>query len=93
MTAPKNTSPSVEVLVRFAAYNEIHPSWGSLHIVLDDENVEDWHVGWCIGYADAKGDEEGSALGYILLDMSESQRRKMANLGYEGSYKLKEAAP
>ena len=43
---------------------------GSLHLVLDDGNVSDDNVKFCIDYAEKKGDTEGAALGRKLLELS-----------------------
>lgn len=66
-----------EVLARFAAYHAKHPTWGSLHIVLDDSNTDRGSVEFCVGWAKKHGDPEGAALAEILLEMSESQRRRL----------------
>lgn len=60
------------------AYYAKHPTGGSLHIVLDDNNVEDGHVEYCIKYAHEQGDEEGRLLGELLLRMSKTQRLRIA---------------
>jgi hypothetical protein len=70
--------PSIpDVVPDFRAYYAKNPSWGSLHIVLDDGNVEDGSVRFCIEYAQQSGDAEGERLGKILLTMSQTQRRKL----------------
>lgn len=74
----KPTIPQVKD--RFLAYLTKHPTWGSLHIVLDDGNIENCHVTWCIKYAQERGDTEGAELGKILLSMSETQRRKLGHM-------------
>lgn len=79
MTAPSATIQVPDVIERFKAYWLDNPAWGSLHIVLDDFNVHDHHVEHCIQYAIEKGDEEGEELGKILLQMSKSQRLKIAH--------------
>jgi hypothetical protein len=66
-----------EVLPRFLAYYIDHPAWGSLHVVLDDGNVEDDCVRFCIEFAEQEGDEEGAELGRILMRMSKTQRNKL----------------
>jgi hypothetical protein len=68
------------VFERFYAYYRKNPTWGSLHIVLDDGNIYDDHVQFCIDYARERGDVEGAELGEILLRMSRTQRRKLPNL-------------
>lgn len=69
-----------EVIERFRSYKAKPGNgvWGSLHIVLDDFNLADHHVEFCIKYAIDKGDIEGAELGKILLQMSETQRNKIA---------------
>lgn len=74
MTAPNNKPVSPEDLVRFEAYHQEHPAWGSLHNVLEDGNIKDSHVQWCIDHAEKKGDTEGAYLGKVLLGLSKSQR-------------------
>lgn len=78
-----------EMVERFAAYYVLNPAWGSLHIVLDDWNIEHGHVEWCIGYAERSGDDEGAALARILLSLTKSQRgrvgRKAEHLARSGS--------
>lgn len=71
-----------EVRDRFMAYFRQHPTWGSLHIVLDDLNTEDSHVQWCIDYATKRGDAEGAELGRLLLTMSETQRFKLGHMRF-----------
>jgi len=78
MTAPSATITVPDVIDRFKDYHLLNPVWGSLHIVLDDFNVEDSHVQWCIEHAEQTGDTEGAELGKILLQMSKSQRYKLA---------------
>lgn len=74
-----NSKPTIpEVLDRFAAYYHYHDGWWrSLHLVLDDGNVDDDSVRFCIQVAEEKGDSEGAALGRILLQMSKTQRTKL----------------
>jgi hypothetical protein len=55
---------------------------GSLHIVLDDGNVEDGSVRFCRDYALEHGDAIGYALANVLLRMSKTQRHKL----YRGVY-------
>jgi hypothetical protein len=53
---------------------------GSLHIVLEDDNVADKHIKWCITHAVEVGDSGGEYLGRILLTMSKTQRLKLGKL-------------
>lgn len=65
---------TIELVERFAAYFRENPAWGSLHVVLDDKNLKDVDVDYCIEYAIQKGDREGEQLGIILRQMTKSQR-------------------
>ena len=76
MTERKPTIP--EVAVRFRAYHLEHPTWGALHIVLEDGNLEDNHVVYCRVFALELGDEEGAELAMILSRMSQTQRAKIS---------------
>lgn len=77
MTAPKNKPLTQEQLDRFWSYYQDNITWGSLHIVLDDDNVRDCDVQFCIDYAEKHGDKEGAELARILLTQSESQRMRL----------------
>ena len=50
---------------------------GSLHIVLDDGNIEDHYIFFCRNYAEDKGDDYGVMLCDMLLNLSKTQRRKV----------------
>ena len=80
-----NRKPTIpEVAELFARYYEQpgNAVWGSLHIVLDDGNVDDSNVVFCIGEAEQRGDDEGKRLAEILLRMSKTQRRKLPTAVY-----------
>jgi hypothetical protein len=53
---------------------------GSLHIVLDDENLETPHVEGCIETAIENHDRAGELLARVLLRMSLTQRGRIAHL-------------
>lgn len=56
---------------------------GNLHIVLEDSNVEDIHVKYCLKQAKAEHDKDGVRIAELLLQMSKTQRRKLGLLhGY-----------
>ena len=69
-----------DVFERFRTYHSKpeNSAWGSLHIVLDDFNLSNADVDFCIGSAKDKGDNEGEALAVILRNMSKTQRGKIA---------------
>lgn len=73
----KPTVPEVRPLVQ--AYYALpgNGAGGSLHVVLDDHNVEDDFVRSCVSYAEDRGDLVGACLGNVLLLMSKTQRRKV----------------
>lgn len=77
---PKPTVPEVLPLVR--GYYSKNPVGGNLHVVLDDGNVDDSHVRFCIDQASAAGDTEGLRLGMLLLRMSRTQRKKLSRSKY-----------
>ena len=69
-----------DVRDRFTDYYRANPTWGSLHVVLDDLNVADSNVQFCLQYAKENGDTEGEALAEILAQMSRSQRLRLARI-------------
>jgi hypothetical protein len=71
-----------DVIGRFRAYHERpeNGAWGSLHLVLEDHNIADSNVEFCIRWAAGNGDVEGEALARILLAMSKTQRLKIASM-------------
>lgn len=77
MSAPKAEITIPEVVERFALYHQRNAAWGSLHIVLDDNNIDDSSVEFCAGYAQDDKDTEGEELAEILLKMSKSQRLRL----------------
>ena len=70
-----------DVLPRLEAYLARHgnEAGGSLHLVLDDRNVSDDDVLFCIYSAQERGDTEGGELARVLLRMSPTQRAKIAS--------------
>lgn len=56
---------------------------GALHIVLDDGNIDDSSVRFCMGWAARENDLLGAYLSMILLQMSKTQRSKLSNLFYD----------
>lgn len=69
-----------DVLQEFRDYHACNPSWGSLHIVLDDGNVENSSVEFCRTYAEDAEDFWGARLATTLLLMSRTQRLKLARI-------------
>lgn len=54
-----------------------------LHIVLEEGNVSDDNVRFCVEYAREKGHAECLALAETLLLMSKTQRGKLWSLAYQ----------
>lgn len=76
----KPTIPEVEQRFRDYYNSPGNGAWGSLHVVLDDGNVRDDCVQFCIDIAKERGDTEGAALAEILLRMSRTQRNKIGRV-------------
>jgi hypothetical protein len=55
---------------------------GNLHIVLDDGNINDSDIKFCLERAIETNDVDGIKLAEILLNMSKTQRSKISNLFY-----------
>jgi hypothetical protein len=73
----KPTVPEVLPLVRAYCAKPGNATGGSLHIVLDDGNIEDHHIRYCAEFAEKRGDGEGVELARLLLRMSRTQRNKV----------------
>ena len=71
----KPTIPDVAKLVD--EYYKTNKTGGSLHLVLDDNNVDDSHVNYCLNVAIENNDLPGVKLAKLLLLMSKTQRLKL----------------
>lgn len=71
MSVDDFTAATVE---RFRAYHQEHPSWGVLHVALDDGNLDDDCVDTCVAFAREERDVEGLSLALILKGMNVGQR-------------------
>ena len=78
----KPTVPKVLPLMREFQSKKGNEVGGVFHIVLDDGNVENRHVEWCLELAKQNGDELAIRLGELLMKMSKTQRLKLADLFY-----------
>jgi len=79
----KPTVPEVLPMVR-QYYAQGHGAGGCLHIVLDDGNVRDDDVRWCLidprelsGPFIGEVDRDAAWLAHVLLRMSRTQRAKL----------------
>ena len=73
-----------DVLPKIRAYyaKPNNLSGGSLHIVLDDGNVRDCDVRYCVEFAQKRCDSDGVSLAETLLLMSRAQRFKLSRRRY-----------
>ena len=71
------TIPEILPLIQAYYQKPGNCNGGSLHIVLEDCNLKDSDVQFCIDYAKEKGDADGMALAEKLLLMSKTQRKKL----------------
>lgn len=73
------TSVTIPMVIEaFSEYQLEHPSWGSLHVVLEEGNVSNQCVQGALEYAQRTGDATGMILASMLLLMSKSQRGRIA---------------
>ncbi len=73
----KITVPQVLSLVKAFYQKEGNGCGGNLHIVLDDGNIEDEHILFCLRQCEAKSDTDGIILCNLLQRMSKTQRLKI----------------
>jgi hypothetical protein len=66
-----------DVAEAFLRYYEDNPTWGSLHIVLDDGNISPADIRFCRDFAVEHRDAEGARLASILLGMGSAERRRL----------------
>lgn len=75
---PASQKPSiVDVLPLVERYYESNPTGGYLHIVLDDGDVSDDSVRYCLNQAIDAGDLDAENIAKTLLKMSKTQRIKL----------------
>ena len=76
--ATANRKPTIpDVFPRVQELYARHPAGCHLHVVLDDGNVSDAAVKFCISAAMAAGCVECKEVGILLEGMSKTQRRKL----------------
>jgi uncharacterized protein (TIGR02996 family) len=86
-TGERLTLDNEGVVSEFVDYYINNPSWGVLHVVLEDGNVSDRDVEYCAMYAPSvyrtvnqDEIERGRRLGGVLLRMTRTQRGRLAEL-------------
>lgn len=75
---PKPTVPDVLPLVHAYYAKPGNSVGGNLHLVLEDANVDDRHVAFCLKVAEDAHDDDGAAIARLLLRMSRTQRIRIA---------------
>ena len=76
----KPTIPEVLPFIKDYYSKDGNGVGGSLHIVLDDGNIDDDSVKYCLGCAKKRGDIDGVKIAETLLLMSKTQRKKICGL-------------
>lgn len=79
----KPTIPEIIQLLREFGRKPKNSVGGNLHIVLEDGNVNDSDVQFCLDAAKADCDAEAVALAEIILKMSKTQRKKLAGMFHD----------
>jgi hypothetical protein len=81
VTAPPRKPTLPEMLPLLGAYYACpgNDNGGDLHIITEDGNIADQHVRWC---AEHGRTPIGRALGELLLRMSLTQRKKIAEMTF-----------
>lgn len=71
-----------QVVQRFAEYYRHNGAWGLLHTALDDGNIKDSDVRWCVLVTpdSVYYDQNGSDLAKVLASMTLTQRGKLSEL-------------
>ena len=74
---PKPTVPEVLPMVQEIYKKSINGC--CLHIALADQNIQNQSIEFCIEQASEKGHDDCKKLGETMLQMSRTQRLKLAN--------------
>jgi hypothetical protein len=82
MLPNKPTVPEVVPVVAAYYAKPGNSLGGSLHVVLEDDNAEDYFVRSCRERAALEGDSDGVRLAELLLRMSRTQRLKLARMSF-----------
>ena len=79
----KPTIPEVLPLIKEYRDKDGNGVGGNLHIILDDGNVNDSDVIFCLDRAKETNDTDGVKIAEMLLQMSKTQRSKLSNMFYD----------
>lgn len=77
------TVPDVLPLVREYYSRPENGCGGSLHIVLDDHNLEDHCIAFCREWAAKRSDHDGVRLADLLIQLTRTQRQKLVDTWYD----------
>lgn len=75
--------PDIVPLVREFKKNPDNGVGGNLHIFLEDGNIEDDHIAFCLSKCVERGDDLGEAICRLSLRMSHTQRKRLSREFYE----------
>jgi len=86
---PRDRPTVPEVLHLACAYYATpgNSTGGNLHVVLEDENLDDGHVQRCLERAEQEADSDGIKLANALLAMTKTQRRRLRRQLHEAERK------
>lgn len=76
-TMSKPTVPEVMPLVKDYYATPGNLAGGNLHIVIEDGNIRNDDIEWCLDKSKKNGDDKGVEICELLLLMSKTQRRKI----------------
>jgi hypothetical protein len=74
---PYDYKPYCDLIEEFYNLREKNSCGGNLHIVLDDDNVETYHISSCIDSCIEDNDIDGIALASLLLQFGEADRLRI----------------
>ena len=63
-------------------YYQKEPAGGSLHIALDDGNMDDGNIEFCLKFAKENNDSDAITIGHELQKFTEDERIEIYNLKY-----------
>jgi hypothetical protein len=78
-TIPLDFTTYEKITQIFYAYLEYNATWGSLHIALDDNNIDRGSIEFCLNYALENKDYLGAYLASVLLTLSDDELEFLKN--------------
>lgn len=83
MSEPRPMAPDVAKSIAAYYAKPGNGAGGHCHIVLDDENIRDDHVQWCLDRCEQEQDVDGVSLMQTFLGMKRTARLKAIRLAWE----------